>query len=129
MEGASGRLAGDLASGPRGSSLWAKRVGRFTNSERLPVRVATRQSYAFPIIGEVSVENLFQREIEEVLRPILKTKREKARRVLPGIRTSTCGEVTKISSDFGLLFAVRGPPIAKHLGGSVHVGWLAGYGS
>lgn len=56
-----------------------------SNSKHIAQWITTLETYAFPVLGKMSVEDVSQIEIEEVLDPIWTAKPETARRVLQRI--------------------------------------------
>ena len=57
------------------------------NGKHVAQWINTLQKYAFPIIGDLSVEDVNQDDIEHVLDPIWTTRPETARRVLQRVKT------------------------------------------
>ena len=58
-----------------------------SNGKHVAQWINTLETYAFPILGSLSVEDIHQDDLEEVLDPIWTTKPETARRVLQRIKT------------------------------------------
>lgn len=58
-----------------------------SNGKHVAQWINTLETYAFPILGSLSVEDIQQDDLEEVLDPIWTTKPETARRVLQRIKT------------------------------------------
>lgn len=58
-----------------------------SNGKHIAQWITTLETYAFPVMGKMSVEDVSQIEIDEVLDPIWTVKPETARRVLQRIST------------------------------------------
>jgi integrase len=58
-----------------------------SNGKHIAQWITTLETYAFPVLGKMSVEDVSQIEIDEVLDPIWTAKPETARRVLQRIST------------------------------------------
>lgn len=58
-----------------------------SNGKHIAQWITTLETYAFPVLGKMSVEDVSQIEIDEVLDPIWTAKPETARRVLQRITT------------------------------------------
>ena len=58
-----------------------------SNGKHIAQWIRTLETYAFPKIGKLSVQEVHQEDIEEILNPIWTTKPETARRVLQRIST------------------------------------------
>ncbi len=58
-----------------------------SNGKHIAQWITTLETYAFPVLGKMSVEDVSQIEIEEVLDPIWTVKPETARRILQRITT------------------------------------------
>ncbi|QEW28272.1 tyrosine-type recombinase/integrase [Roseovarius indicus] len=57
------------------------------NGKHIAQWINTLETYAFPVIGNLSIEDVHQDDLEQVLDPIWTTKPETARRVLQRIKT------------------------------------------
>tara|TARA_R110002020_G_scaffold397910_2_gene607947 strand:- start:171 stop:1445 length:1275 start_codon:yes stop_codon:yes gene_type:complete len=57
------------------------------NGKHIAQWINTLETYAFPLIGSLSVEDIHQDDLEQVLDPIWTTKPETARRVLQRMKT------------------------------------------
>lgn len=64
-----------------------KFVDRMNNGKHIAQWIRTLETYAFPKIGKMSVEEIHQDDIEYILNPIWTEKAETARRVLQRIST------------------------------------------
>ena len=60
---------------------------RMNNGKHIAQWMSTLETYAFPTIGKMSVQEIHQDDIEHLLNPIWTTKAETARRVLQRIST------------------------------------------
>ncbi|AUH63495.1 tyrosine-type recombinase/integrase [Paracoccus zhejiangensis] len=58
-----------------------------SNGKHVAQWIKTLETYAFPVLGDLSVEDVSQDDIERVIDPIWTTKPETARRVLQRIKT------------------------------------------